>query len=134
MPYLVVVQILCGFFSAYVAGRKGRSRVAWWFIGALLPVAGVVLALLAGDKERSEGSAAAVTHAPSEAALRRRRRPKRCCGSYIPDCLGCPYFRRPLFSQNPRPNLRGTCQYFGIDLVQESGSRRRPSEMTVEER
>ena len=45
MYYLIVGQMLCGFFSSFVAGRKGRNRIAWWFAGAHLPVLGVVLSL-----------------------------------------------------------------------------------------
>jgi hypothetical protein len=114
MYYLIIVQIVCGFFSAFVAGRKGRNQVAWWFIGALVPVAGVVLSYLVSDIDAAEPLPQAGF--PSKQASRRPERPKRCCGSYIPDCLGCPYFRRQLFSSERADGLRGHCEYFDKDL------------------
>ncbi|MFW6188876.1 MAG: hypothetical protein ACOC7T_00450 [Planctomycetota bacterium] len=118
MHYLIIIQILCGFFAAYVAARKGRNRYAWWLAGAFLPVVGVVLALLAD--QASSGSPALsdrLQGAPGRPL--RRERPKRCCGSYIPDCLGCPYFRRHLFEQEHRERVRGSCEYYGEDLIDE---------------
>jgi len=51
------------------------------------------------------------------------RRPRRCRGRYIPDCQGCPYFRRPLFTDHPPENLKGQCTYFGEDLLEENNIR-----------
>ena len=116
MSYLIVVLILCGFFSAYVAARKGRSPVAWWFVGALLPGVGVImsLAMPAGspalrpppDGQRDE------SRSPP------RRRPVRCCGHYIPECWGCPHFRRLLFDSQHSEHARGRCEFFGQELTE----------------
>ena len=114
MNYLIVTFALCGFFSAYVAGRKGRSPVAWWFVGALLPVVGLLLSLTlpprspAGEQE-GWGPGAPAPRPPL-------RRPKRCCGFYIPDCCGCPHFRRHLFGPSRSERMKGRCEFFGKDL------------------
>lgn len=113
--YFVVLQIICGFFSAFVAGRKGRRRATWWLIGALLPVVGVVLALLA-EPVRSEAPGQAGRR-QQPAPSRPRRRPTRCCGCYIPDCQGCPHFRRRLFASRQTSGDRGFCEYYNRDLV-----------------
>ncbi len=130
MQYFVIIQVLCGFFSAFVAGRKGRDRVRWWFIGALLPVVGVVLAVTA--REVHDDVPATLGAPASGRALPKRHRPSRCCGSYIPDCLGCSYFRRQLFSAEHREGLKGRCDYFDRDLVDEGAHKRR--HVTVEEK
>jgi hypothetical protein len=128
--YLIVLQVLCGCFSAFVAGRKGRDRRRWWLIGALLPVAGVVLSLRAGQAGPQEP---ATLGAPASGRkLQRHHRPSRCCGSYIPDCLGCCYFRRQLFSAEHREGLKGRCDYFDRQLVEEPSRKRR--RVTVEEK
>jgi len=124
MEYLIAFQALCGCFSAYVAGRRGRSRLVWWFIGALLPVAGVLLSLTiraargAGAQQRPTGG-------------ERRKRPRRCTGSFSPDCFGCAYFRRALFEADRPENKRGYCELFKRDLkaVSEGGAAR----LTVED-
>jgi len=95
MYYFLIVQVLCGFFSAFVAARKGP------------------------DEPVTLGAPA------SPAKSKGRVRPSRCCRSYIPDCLGCPYFRRRLFSGEQRDGLKGRCQYFDIDLVEEPSRNRR---------
>jgi hypothetical protein len=128
MYYLVIIQVLCGCFSAFVAGRKGRDRVRWWFIGALVPVVGVALSLLARDA--AQGEPAALGAPAGGRKVEKNHRPSRCCGSYIPDCLGCSYFRRQLFSAEHREGLKGRCDYFDRQLVDET-SRRRPR-VTVE--
>ena len=45
------------------------------------------------------------------------KRPKRCCGSYIPDCEGCPYFKKALFESSPNSVKKGECRFFNRDLV-----------------
>jgi len=116
--YLIVMQVLCGAFSAYVAGRKGRSRWAWFFIGTLVPVLGVVLALLAEQvKTESEDR---VGPAGLGGRKVKARRPLRCCGSYIPDCQGCPHFRRQLFAGERRADVKGHCAYYGKDLTEDA--------------
>jgi hypothetical protein len=118
MQYLIAFQLLCGCFSAFVAGRKGRNRLAWWVVGALVPVFGVLLSLMVPE----------ATGIPVVRPGRKRRerhprkppaRPKRCRDSYVPDCQGCPYFRRPLFDAERTAGKKGTCTFFGNDLVEQ---------------
>lgn len=115
MYYVIAFQVLCGFFSAYVADRKGRNGVLWWFVGALVPVFGVALSLALpqapGPRPLSAGAAG------ERGERSRRRRPKRCCGSYIPDCHGCPYFRRQLFDPGRSEGKKGRCEFYEKDLV-----------------
>jgi hypothetical protein len=118
MQYLLVFQFLCGCFSAFVAGRKGRSRLGWWLIGALVPFFGLLLSLMVGAA-RPEAAQGQRTDRPERAAHRPTGRPKRCTGIYMPDCLGCPHFRRRLFDSEPRDGAKGTCTYFGRVLDQE---------------
>ncbi|MGD2175738.1 MAG: hypothetical protein PVJ27_10080 [Candidatus Brocadiaceae bacterium] len=113
MHYFFVIQLLCGFFAAYVAGGKGRSRLAWWFAGALLPIFGVALVLLVPPAGEAGAAGPAGGSTPRQPV-----RPKRCCGRFIPDCLGCSYFRRNLFRSDASPGARGHCRYFGRDLVE----------------
>jgi hypothetical protein len=110
MHYLIVVQLFCAFFCAFLAGRSGRSRVFWWLVGALVPVLGVAVCLWE-------------TRAPAEGPGREgagpvtgRSRPKRCCGRYIPECWGCPHFRRHLFSTDSEGS-KGHCAFYGRDLT-----------------
>jgi hypothetical protein len=114
MDYVIIALALCGFFSAYVAVRKGRNPVAWWLVGAFLPVVGPVLSLtvppkLPADEEEEWAPGAPVPHRPV-------RRPKRCCGFYIPDCCGCPHFRRQLFDSTRTEHAKGRCDFYGKDL------------------
>jgi len=130
MYYAIVCAAVCGFFAAFVGGRKGRNRVAWWFIGALLPVLGVVLSLLVPEKR-----AAAVAVQPGAtggAGRPGRRKPKRCCGSYIPDCFGCLHFRRPLFEPVHAEDKKGYCELFRKDLM--AGSDRKGAKVVIEDR
>ena len=120
MSYVIAFQVLCGFFSSYVAGRKGRARLRWWLVGALVPVFGVMLSLLAPDAEAGSGPA---TVGGKEGRRRSRKRPKRCCGSYIPDCQGCSFFRRHLFDPDPSEDKKGYCRFYGKDLTEASGPR-----------
>jgi len=114
MNYLIVLFALCGFFSAYVAGRKGRNPLAWWFVGALLPVIGPILSLAVPPKSLADRESA---RGPGGPARRRPPpRPKRCCGEYMPDCRGCPYFRRQLFDPSRAERTKGRCEFFGKDL------------------
>ena len=135
MYYLLIIQVLCGCFSAFVASRKGRNRILWWFIGALLPVLGVVLSLKV--REPADEGAPVPLGAPASAdaaaeAADRRHRPSRCCGSYIPDCLGCSYFRRQLFAGEHRDGLKGRCGHFDKELRDEPSRKR--SRVTVQEK
>jgi hypothetical protein len=130
MYYLIICAVLCGFFSAFVAGRKGRNRIAWWFVGTLLPILGVVLSL-AVPQRRVALSAVRVRRAQG-GARQGRKKPKRCCGSYIPDCFGCPYFRRPLFDPGRGEDKKGYCEFFGRDLIAASG--RKSTQVAIEDR
>ena len=112
MEYLLAFQFLCGGFAAWGAARKRRSPLGWFAVGFLLPVLGVVLCLLVGTRVRAEGSGRGRT--------RTRRRPKRCNGSYIPDCQGCPYFTKPLFDSSYDGKRRGRCAFFDCDLEEEA--------------
>jgi hypothetical protein len=126
MYYVVAFQVLCGFFSAFVAGRKGRSRIVWWLIGALLPVLGVVLSLTAADRGASSAGG------PGAGGRRKGRKPKRCCGAYIADCLGCPNFRRQLFEDSPPAARKGYCDFLQKDLF--DAAPRPAAKITIEER
>jgi hypothetical protein len=115
MEYFLAFQLLCGLFAAFVAARKGRSALVWFALGLLLPIVGVVLALRARPpRVRTEGPRASVDEAASQ-----RQPPRRCCGSYIPDCLGCPFFTRPLFDPSYEGPKKGYCQHFENVLVEE---------------
>ncbi len=119
MHYFIAFQILCGCFSAFVAGRKGRSRLAWWFVGAMLPLLGVVLSLIVLEAPTAPSSSRGVGGAVS-AQSRARRRPKRCSKSYTPDCSGCPFFRRRLFDADRSEDKKGYCEFFNKELRDES--------------
>lgn len=43
---LVVVWIVCGVISAFVASNKGRSGCSWFALGVLLGPLGLILALV----------------------------------------------------------------------------------------
>lgn len=111
MPYLFALQALCGGFCAYVAHRKGRNPYLWAAAGALIPVLGVVLCLMASETGAPSSS-------ESTGRSRRLPRPRRCCGRFIPDCRGCPYFRRPLFREDAPPRERGYCEFYHRELLE----------------
>jgi len=113
MEYLIAAQLFCGVFAAYVAAGKCRSKLAWFFIG-LIPIVGVVAAVLAPHAApcghfgaRSTGR----TSAPERA--------KRCSGTFIPDCRGCAYFRKPLFDPSYAETREGYCEFFHKELRKE---------------
>lgn len=112
MEYAIAFQVLCGCFSAFVARRKNRDPVAWWFIGALLPVAGVVISVTVAPRPPQAGRPG-VRKAPP-------RRPSRCTREYTPVCPGCPFFRRSLFEAEAGENKKGYCAHYGKDLVSDS--------------
>ena len=126
LAYFLALQVFCGCFAAYAAAKQGRNWAAWFVVGMALPVVGVLLALVVSREPRartgrvSPGSGARGKAGPSPG----RRRPKRCCGSYIADCQGCPYFRRrPLFDSSSEDSCKGHCQYFRKPLAEENGSK-----------
>ena len=128
MHYFIAFQILCGCFSAYVARRKGLNPVSWGLAGALLPVFGVVLAVaVSGSSSAAESLPGTGHRRPASPP----RRPRRCCGSYLPDCFGCPFFRRQLFARDQAKDKKGYCEYYRKDLVDES--RETGSEVHVED-
>lgn len=107
MEYLIAFQLLCGCFAGFAASRKKRNGILWFFIGTALPVIGVVLALTVGvPRKRAERA----PHANDSGYG--HRRPSRCCGSYIPDCQGCPHFVRPLFDRSYTGHRKGFCKFF----------------------
>ncbi len=117
--YLVAFQLLCGAFGAFLASRKRRSPAAWFAIAFAVPVVGVILAFTVREYRRAK---------PGVSKCRQEQRrtlqpPKRCCRSYIPDCLGCPYFNRPLFDDSYTGERKGYCRLFGKELL-ESGDRK----------
>ena len=114
MAHVMVFQLLCGCFSAFVAGKKGRSRLAWFAVGLLVPIIGVALAWWVSPPQpsREVSGRGRVAGAPVL-----RRPPKRCNGSYISDCLGCPHFAKPLFDATYSGPRRGQCELFGRELV-----------------
>jgi len=128
MYYLIVIMVLCGFFSAFVAARKSRNRIVWWFVG--LTILGVALTLAVPEKQvtvRATGGRRA-----RGGARQGRKKPKRCCGSYIPDCFGCPYFRRPLFDPSRAEDKKGHCEFFGRDLI--AAQERKNTQVAIEDR
>lgn len=103
--------MLCAGFGAYVARRRGRSPVLWGLAAGLVPVAGVVICwrLKPPSPKHSTDDEKAILAFP-------RQRPKRCCGSYIPDCHGCSYFRRSLFDTAHDDAFKGYCSFFEKEL------------------
>lgn len=118
MEYLIAFQLLCGAFGAYLARRKNRSVVLWFGIAAVVPVAGVVLALVVGKAGRTEAKKAKRKKG-EHGGKNRPRRPRRCNGSYISDCRGCPYFYRPLFDTTYDENHKGRCRFYDRELYEE---------------
>lgn len=119
MEYLIVFQILCGAFGGYVASRKGRNVIVWLFIAGVLPLAGLALVLMVGEVGSSAPNITGV-------GTQKRRRPRRCDGSFIPDCRGCPHFSRPLFDPSYGASHRGRCRYYRRELREQSEPADRP--------
>ena len=117
MAYALAFQLLCGCFAAFLAGKKGRSRLAWFAVGLLIPIVGVGLAWSVSPRAAIPGATGRERAADARTP---RRRPKRCNGSYIPDCLGCPYFVKPLFDSSYSGSRKGRCKLLGRDLVDEA--------------
>jgi len=113
MPYLIAALILSGVAAGYVAGRKGRSRIAWGVVGVLLPVLGVLLCVAMPARGDGEGS----RQAGAARKPRPRRRPRRCCGAWIPDCHGCDWFHRELFRSSETSDSAGYCEYYDRQLT-----------------
>ncbi|MFP4027987.1 MAG: hypothetical protein ACLFWL_09365 [Candidatus Brocadiia bacterium] len=114
MEYILAFQLLCGFFSAFLAVRKHRSLTGWFAIGLLVPVAGVIFAWVIGpySLKDSQKQSDMPTEKPAG------KRPKRCCGYYVPDCQGCPYFEKPLFDKSFEGDRKGRCRFYGRVLEQ----------------
>ena len=118
METAVAIQIFVAVFCGFLAARKNRSPVAWALIG-LVPVVGVLAAIVV---PRAEPRPAGRRTEPS--LPRSLPRPKRCCGRYIPDCRGCPYFRRALFQTDEQKDRGrvGYCEFFEKDLLEQEES------------
>jgi len=116
MEYLVAFQLLCGCFAGYVAAQKHRNWFWWFLVGTLVPVAGVLIALAVDrpDANRGHGNRGGTRNKEGQ----KLQRPKRCCGDYIPDCHGCPYFSRPLFSGSDEGEKKGYCKFFKKELIE----------------
>lgn len=119
MEYLVAFQLLCGCFAGYVAAQKNRNWFWWFLIGTLVPVAGVIIALAVDENRPGAGESRLSGGRHRSRENEKPKRPKRCCGRYIPDCKGCPYFSRPLFDGSYRGRKKGFCNFFKKDLVEE---------------
>lgn len=117
MEYIIAFQLLCGCFAGYVAAQKNRNWFWWFLVGLLVPVAGVIIALAVDAPRRGSGGRPRSRTRDRETDT--LKRPKRCCGRYIPDCKGCPYFSRPLFDGTYRGRKKGYCNFFKKDLVEE---------------
>jgi hypothetical protein len=130
MEYLVAFQLLCGCFAGYVASRKERNWFAWFLIGALVPVFGVIAALLV-DEPATESPEDDWTEKLEETKKRKLKPPKRCCARYIPDCQGCPYFRKPLFDPTYSGSKKGYCELFEKDLIDSQEDK--GAKITIEE-
>jgi hypothetical protein len=115
METAIAIQLFIAVFCAFLAARKRRRPLVWGLVG-MVPVLGVVAALLVPR-------AAPARHAGKGSPRQRSMppRPKRCCGHYIPDCRGCPYFRRALFqSDRQKEDGRvGHCEFFDRDLYEQ---------------
>jgi hypothetical protein len=118
MYFFICVQLLCGLFACFVAKAKNRSATLWLLLGAILPILGVVIILILSPKD------APLSEEKDSSEQKPKRRPKRCCGSYLPDCHGCPYFSRPLFDNSYNENKKGRCEFFGRDLYEEPEERK----------
>ncbi len=122
VEYAVVFLLLCGGFAGFVASRKGRSAALWFVVG-LIPILGVVLALSLAPARASRKRVA-------RPEPRRGVKPKRCNGSFGPECWGCPHFRRPLFDPFYSGHRKGYCMLFGQVLAEQS----RPSRPAHEDK
>lgn len=130
MEYLVAFQLLCGCFAGYVASHKGRGWFAWFLLGALVPIAGVIAVLLV-EEPSEEPPEEDWTDELKEARKRKLKPPKRCCARYIPDCQGCPYFRKPLFDPTYTGSKKGYCELFEKELIE--GQKDKGVKITIEE-
>ena len=115
MPlYLIAGLILSGLAAGYVAGRKGRSRIAWAAVGTFLPGLGILLSIAVPERGGTDDSQEAGVGSRKSPP---RRRPRRCCGSWIPDCQGCDWFHRELFRSSETTDAAGYCEYYGRRLT-----------------
>ncbi len=128
--YVLVFQLLCGALAAFVARRKGRSGLFWLLAGTCLPVIGVVLALAS----KAGGKRGRAKRPVGESRPQKKKRPpKRCCGRYIPDCEGCPFFQRLLFDEQPVDGRKGKCRRYNRDLKVNTDRKRNRVIMEEEE-
>jgi hypothetical protein len=51
-PVYLIVGLICGGACALIAHGKGRSPIAWFFIGLILGVIGVVMSLVSSNRKQ----------------------------------------------------------------------------------
>jgi hypothetical protein len=118
METAIAIQIFVAIFCAFMALRKERSPLLWALIG-LVPVVGVIAVIVVSPARAADKAAARPKDRPHPPA-----RPKRCCGRYIPDCRGCPYFRRALFQSDKQKDEGrvGHCEFFDRNLYDDQSN------------
>ena len=109
IEYLIIGWLGCACFVAFAARRAGRRPAQWFLIGLALPLISIPLVLMSG-RPGPRKSDKIIPLSP-----RRRKnlsRPRRCCGRFISDCAGCPYFRGPKLFGDQSELEAGFCDYF----------------------
>ncbi len=119
--YVIVFLLACGLITGLTAHFKGENIFEWGLTGIFLPIIGILL-LITGHKpphKRKKGTDG--RHAKKKV----RKRPKRCCGSYIPDCEGCPFFQKSLFADNTvQTGKKGDCLFYHRELKDDHHQKR----------
>jgi len=131
MEYFVAFQLLCGCFAGFVASRKDRGWFVWFLLGTFVPVFGVIAALLANEPATEPAEENWTQELERKTKNRKLKPPKRCCGRYIPDCQGCPYFRKPLFDPTYSGSKKGYCELFEKELI--DNQKKKGVKITIEE-
>jgi hypothetical protein len=118
LAYLLVFQAFVGFFCSHIARTKRRNPVLWWTVGAFVPVVGLLVCLGVRPASRRP-----TRQATPQRRRRNAQRPAACTGSYIPECWGCPHFRRPLFDGDHAEGKVGHCAFYDRDLLRKERPR-----------
>ena len=109
-PYVIAALLFCGAFCSFVAAGKNRNRWLWFVIG-FVPFVGVIAVLVVPPLRPTGGAGQTAPEG------RARKRPRRCSGAFIPDCRGCPYFERPLFTGRADEGGKCYCRFFRKELA-----------------